>query len=195
MAGVYRIYRSCFRHDGTMGHEMFIYELLNPDGSHTITGSPEGLVIYDGKIISSYATYGILYYGGRHMKSYLDKTDIITLTSTKVSDKTISVTIVNTDVQKELTSISAVYNQGSTVVYPNSSLDTIKQGLIVTANYSDSTSGVITSYSLNGTLTEGVSTITVSYQGQTTTFNVTVSELPVLESITANYAQGGEGCV
>ena len=77
-----------------------------------------------------------------------------------------------------LVSISAVFNQGSAVIYDTDSLDTLKQYLTVTALYSDSTTETVTSYTLSGTLTEGTSTITVSYGGKTTTFNVTVSAPP-----------------
>lgn len=76
-----------------------------------------------------------------------------------------------------LISISAAFNQGSAVIYESDSLDTLKQYLTVTAAYSDSSTAVIpsTDYTLSGTLTEGTSTITVTYQGQTTTFTVTVT--------------------
>lgn len=76
-----------------------------------------------------------------------------------------------------VSSISAVFNQGSNVIYDTDSLDTIKQYLVVTAHYNDSTTETIpsTDYTLSGTLTEGTSTITVAYGGKTTTFNVTVT--------------------
>lgn len=74
-----------------------------------------------------------------------------------------------------LVSISAVYTQSGTV-YDTASLDSLKTDLVVTAHYSDSTTATITSYTLSGTLTAGTSTITVSYGGKTTTFNVTVTE-------------------
>lgn len=74
----------------------------------------------------------------------------------------------------ELVSISAVYTQSGTV-YTTDSLDSLKADLVVTATYDDSTTATVTSYTLSGTLTEGTSTITVSYGGKTTTFNVTVS--------------------
>jgi Bacterial Ig-like domain (group 3). len=48
--------------------------------------------------------------------------------------------------------------------------------LTVTATYSASTTATVTDYTLSGTLTEGTSTITVSYGGKTTTFSVTVTE-------------------
>lgn len=59
--GGYRIYKTCLRHDGTMNHEMLIYDPVASDGSHTITGSPEGFVIYKGKMICSHATFGTFY--------------------------------------------------------------------------------------------------------------------------------------
>ena len=74
----------------------------------------------------------------------------------------------------ELESISAVYTQSGTV-YDTDSLDDLKADLVVTAHYEDSTSAVVTSYTLSGTLEEGTSTITVSYGGKTTTFTVTVT--------------------
>ncbi len=75
----------------------------------------------------------------------------------------------------DLVSISAVFEQGSAVIYDTDSLDDLKQYLTVTAHYEDGTSGTITSYTLSGELTAGTSTITVSYGGNTTTFDVTVT--------------------
>lgn len=74
-----------------------------------------------------------------------------------------------------LVSISAVYTQSGTV-YDTDTLDSLKTDLVVTAHYDDSTSAVVTTYTLSGTLTAGTSTITVSYSGKTTTFTVTVTE-------------------
>lgn len=77
-----------------------------------------------------------------------------------------------------LTSISAVYTQSGTV-YTTDTLDSLKSDLVVTATYSDSSTATVPSadYTLSGTLTEGTSTITVTYEGLTATFNVTVSTL------------------
>lgn len=83
-----------------------------------------------------------------------------------------------------LQSISAVYNQGSTVIYPNSSLNDLKAGLTVTGTYPDNSTETITNYELSGTLTEGTSTITVTYNSLTTTFDVTVINKPVSTLIT-----------
>lgn len=74
----------------------------------------------------------------------------------------------------DLVSISAVYTQSGTV-YDTDTLDSLKSDLVVTALMSDQTTRPVTDYTLSGTLTEGTSTITVSYGGKTTTFTVTVS--------------------
>lgn len=78
----------------------------------------------------------------------------------------------------ELLSISAVYTQGGTV-FTTDSLDILKNDLIVTAYYDDQTSEEVISYTLSGTLTAGTSSITVSYGGKTTTFDVTVTTAPL----------------
>ena len=74
-----------------------------------------------------------------------------------------------------LESISAVFTQGSATIYDTDSLDILRQYLVVTATFSDSTTETVTGYTLSGTLSEGTSTITVSYGGKTTTFTVTVT--------------------
>lgn len=75
----------------------------------------------------------------------------------------------------DLSSISCVYTQSGTV-YDTDSLDSLKPDLVVTAHYSDQSTEAVTTYTLSGTLTEGTSTITVSYGGKTTTFDVVVTE-------------------
>jgi hypothetical protein len=74
-----------------------------------------------------------------------------------------------------LSSITAVFNQGTATIYDTDTLDSLKQYLTVTATYSDSTTETVTTYTLSGTLVVGTSTITVSYGGKTTSFIVTVS--------------------
>lgn len=89
-----------------------------------------------------------------------------------------------------LLSISAVFNQGSAVIYDTDSLDTLRQYLTVTANYDNGRTENVTSYTLSGTLNAGTSTITVSYSGKTAAFFVTVSSAPTLQSISAVYNGG-----
>ena len=83
----------------------------------------------------------------------------------------------------DLVSISAVYTQGG-IVYDNEELNDLREDLVVTAVYADESSRAVEDYTLSGELTEGTSTITVSYGGKTTTFDVTVTHATVQYTIT-----------
>lgn len=97
-------------------------------------------------------------------------TSVVTVTYGECTDTfTVNVTAAPT-----LTSISAVYTQSGTV-YDTDSLDSLKDDLVVTAHYSDSTTQTVANYTLSGTLAVGTSTVTVAYGGKTTTFAVTVT--------------------
>lgn len=106
------------------------------------------------------------------------------VTATVYSSGTITIPSVTGDIVITATavaavsSLSAVYTQSGTV-YDTDALDTLKADLVVTATYSDSTTATVPSsdYTLSGTLAAGTSTVTVSYGGVTTTFNVTVTQL------------------
>lgn len=76
---------------------------------------------------------------------------------------------------ENLTSITAVYTQSGTI-YTTDNITILRNGLVVTAHYSDNTSEQVYSYALSGTLTEGTSTITVQYAGKSTTFTVNVTD-------------------
>lgn len=82
------------------------------------------------------------------------------------------------DDYKTVSSISAVFTQGDTFITTETSLDTLKSMLVVTAVYADGTTSKIVNglYSLSGTLTSGSSTITVTYNNLTTTFTVNVEQ-------------------
>lgn len=85
---------------------------------------------------------------------------------------------------RTVSSISAVYTQSGTV-YDTDSLDSLKADLVVTATYSDSGTAVVpsTDYTLSGTLVaDTTSTITVSYSGETTTFDVVVSGNTIVDA-------------
>lgn len=71
-------------------------------------------------------------------------------------------------------SITAIYTQSRTV-YTDSPLEELKTDLVVTASYDNGTTATVGDYELSGTLSEGTSTITVTYQGKMTTFTVTVT--------------------
>lgn len=68
-----------------------------------------------------------------------------------------------------LSSISASYSGGD--VAEGTPLTDLT-GITVTATYSDGTSKTVTDYTLSGKIVEGENTITVSYNGKTTTFTV-----------------------
>lgn len=116
------------------------------------------------EIVTNYTLSGNLSVGNSDVTvTYNGKTDVVTVVVTA---------------RPELDSITAVFNQGQTVVYDTDSLDVLRPMLTVTANYSDSTTETITEYTLSGTLTVGTSTVTVSYGGKTATFDVTVTANP-----------------
>ena len=73
------------------------------------------------------------------------------------------------------TGITAVFNQGQAEIFTTDSLESLRQYLTVTATKSDGKSKTVSTYTLSGTLTKGVATITVDYQGLTDTFNVNVT--------------------
>jgi len=89
-----------------------------------------------------------------------------------------------------LTHIKAEYEQGSKKIFPTTSLNDLKVDLTVTAYYNNDHSYVVDEehYTLDGTLTEGLSVIAVLYDGKDDTFDVTVS-LPALTHIIADYEQ------
>lgn len=109
--------------------------------------------------VNSYGVVTALAYG----------TATITATAGSVSD-TCSVTVA----QATLVSISAVYTQSGTV-YDTDSIDSLRSDLVVTALYDNQTTATVTDYTLSGTLAEGTSTVTVTYESKTTTFTVSVT--------------------
>jgi len=74
-----------------------------------------------------------------------------------------------------LTGITAEYTS-TTTVFPDTELDSLKADLVVKAQYSDDSETTLAAadYALSGTLAQGDSEITVTYQGETDTFTVTV---------------------
>ena len=100
------------------------------------------------------------------------------------------IVITVTTAAASVSSISAVYTQSGTV-YDTDSLDSLKADLVVTATFSDSSTGTVASadYTLSGTLTAGTSTVTVSFGGQTTTFTVTVTANPNVLKYSFDFTQ------
>ncbi|MCL1931751.1 MAG: hypothetical protein FWF55_08040 [Treponema sp.] len=103
----------------------------------------------------------------------------VTVSAAGYNPKTSAAVTVIAAPNKTLTSITAVYNSNN-VIFPDTTLHTLKDDLTVTAAYSDNTTKTLEleDYTLSGTLAEGNSIITVSYTEsgitKTDTFTVTV---------------------
>ena len=95
-----------------------------------------------------------------------------------ISEVTGDVVITVVAVAVALVSIDATYTQSGTV-YDVDSLDSLKSDIIVNATYNDASTAIIpsTDYTLSGNLTAGTSTITVTYEGETDTFSVLVTNV------------------
>ena len=84
----------------------------------------------------------------------------------------------------EVESLTAEFTQGKRTIFNEEELDDLRKYLVVTANYIDGTTIVAEDYTLSGELTGGISTVTVSFGGQTTTFDVDVTEVVIPEGYT-----------
>ena len=108
-------------------------------------------------------------YGDYMIKSIslpLDTNSTMNLSCTRVLERNTSNEI------RKLTSITAVFNANNHIIYTTDNLNTLKQYLTVTAHYDDNSTAIVTLYQLNGKLTKGKNTITISYQNKTTTFTI-----------------------
>lgn len=162
-----------------------LYEALYPLSSISAVYTQSG-TIYDTDTLDDLipdlvvtATYGD---GGTATVPAADYTLFGTLavgTSTitvTYEGKTATFTVTVSSAPATLSYIEAVYTQSGTV-YDTDSLDSLKTDLVVTAHYSDSTTATVDAadYTLSGTLAEGTSTVTVTYEDKTDTFDVTVT--------------------
>ncbi len=178
----------CFRHVAwadNKGTEYYnaLSAALEPPAVDSIVADfkPGDKKFYTSDTVESlrkYLNVKVLYNNGKqaYTRAYslsgtlLSTRNIITVT---YSNK--STTFVATAIAKAVSSITCTYNQ-TIPIYEDSSLDLLRNDLIVVAYFNDSTEEVLDSlnYTLSGTLTEGTSVITVYYGGSTATFNVTV---------------------
>ena len=172
--------------DGT-GYYQDLYSAFYPSRTLsyiTCTFNQGANVIYDNASLNSLKQYLTVtaYYGddttedvtASAVLSGTLEVGTSTITAT-YSGKTATFTVTVT-AAPELTSIEAVFTQGAAVIYDTDSLDDLKQYLVVTATYDDSSTADVTDLvTLSGTLTAGTSTIVASYEGETDTFTVTVT--------------------
>lgn len=87
------------------------------------------------------------------------------------------------DADVTLTRISATYIGGDV---PAGTAVADLSGITVTAHYSDGSSRTVTGYTLSGTIAEGSNTVTVTYQGMTTTFVVIGTAVAQTYAVTNN---------
>lgn len=92
----------------------------------------------------------------------------------------------------EIVSISAVFSPGDHEFHTTDTLDDLKPYLSVFATMSDESIEEIIDYTLSGSMAVGTNTITVSYNGFSTTFNVAVIPESVLVSISAIFDTSAE---
>lgn len=80
-----------------------------------------------------------------------------------------------------IVSITAEFTQGNKTIFEDQGLEVLKKTLTVTAVYKDGTTMTVDEYTLSGEMTAGVSTITVSYEGKSATFDVNVTSFTLPE--------------
>ena len=84
----------------------------------------------------------------------------------------------------EVESLTAEFTQGKRTIFEGEELADLRKYLVVTANYCDGVTEEVEDYTLSGELTGGISTVTVAFGGQTTTFDVEVTAVVIPEGYT-----------
>jgi endo-1,4-beta-xylanase len=113
---------------------------------------------------------------------------------------TFTITVQGSVPSKTLVSIAVTTPPTKTQYKMDENLNTA--GMVVTATYSDTTTAAVSGYTLSGfdSSAAGSKTVTVTYEGKTTTFNVTVTDLvdswkglTVPSATTAQYLNSYQG--
>ena len=82
----------------------------------------------------------------------------------------------NKEESKSISSMSVIYEQGDSIVYPDTTFDELKRTIVVSVKYTDGTEEIVTDYTITGTMTVGDTVLTISYKNFTKTIKVSVSE-------------------
>lgn len=158
-----------------------LYNALFPSAvSISATFTPGGHVFYDTDSLDALRPYLIV---RATMPDSTVKivTDYILTGSMAVGTNTITVRYQGLTDTFEVTTVAnpayidAVFTQPSTTIYTDDALDTLKSNLVVTYYSAPGATGTVladSAYTLVGTLTEGTSTVFVSYSGLTTSFTI-----------------------
>lgn len=124
------------------------------------------VAVYDdghSSVVTTYTLSGVL----------IEGTSTITVSYDGKSDD-FSVEVTHKELR--VTGIEAVFEQGNHIIYDNAGLESLRQYLTVTATYEDGSSNAVAGYTLEGILTEGTSTVTALFGGQSDTFDVLVTQ-------------------
>ena len=84
----------------------------------------------------------------------------------------------------DIDSISAEFSQGQRTIFNEDDIEDLRKYLVVTVNYADGSTEITEDYTLSGTLSGGTSTMTVSFGGKDTTFDVEVTDVIIPEGYT-----------
>lgn len=84
----------------------------------------------------------------------------------------------------DIDSISAEFSQGQRTIFNEDEIEDLRKYLVVSVNYADGSSEITEDYTLSGTLSGGTSTMTVSFGGKDTTFDVEVTDVIIPEGYT-----------
>ena len=150
-------------------------QTLTATGDTPITWSLDGGALPNGLTIS---TAGVISGSPETANTFNFTVKATNATGSNTKALAIVIALSGSNPSKTLTGITAAYTP-TTAIFPDTTHDTLKEGLTVTAQYSDSTTAPVTTYTLSGDLTVGESVITVIYtEGgvtKTDTFTVTVN--------------------
>ena len=162
-----------------------LYPPINVDHITAVWNPPVGYVVYSTDTLDSLkANLTVTAYYDDNTSAVLDSSEYVLSGTLTAGTSTITVTYAGetttfnvTVVANALDYITATFTQGTDVFYDTDSLDDLVQDLVVTATYTNLNTVYVDypNYTLSGTLTPGTSTITVTYEGVTDTFNVTVT--------------------
>ena len=84
----------------------------------------------------------------------------------------------------DIDSISAEFSQGQRTIFNEDDIEDLRKYLVVSVNYADGSSEITEDYTLSGTLSGGTSTMTASFGGKDTTFDVEVTDVIIPEGYT-----------
>lgn len=165
-----------------------VAQMVDTTKIYLYTGSESGYTAghwyyYSGGAWTDGGVYGAV--SSNVFSDYAKETLITILRSAMyTSDQSSNINRLEDALARQVIAIGATIDLGGNTIYTDDELDTLRQYLTVTATYDDMTTSPVTGYALSGTLVAGTSTITITYQGNSTTVSVPVSQAVIRYAIT-----------